>query len=81
MESGIRPVAEECNQSAFYYVSQQGRGTLQPLPHTSSHSVTVCVMHACFDSGVCVCVFVCARIPLIRYTIALHACMLLDVFR
>lgn len=36
-------------------------GHCSPLPHTSFHSVTVCVMHACFDSGVCVCLNVCVQ--------------------
>ncbi len=89
MESGLRLVTKECNQSVVYYVSQQGRRTLRALPHMSFHSVTVCVMHECFDFGVCVCVCLrervcsdeCASIPCIRYMSVLHACMLLNVFQ
>lgn len=81
MESGIRPVTEECNQRAFYYVSQRGHGTLQPLPHTSFHSVIVWVMHACFDFEVCMCLDECVRIPLICEMSVVHACMLLNVFQ
>lgn len=84
MESGIRPVTEECNQSAFYYVLQQGpRGRCGPYL-TRHSSSCMCVMHACFDfffRRACMCLDECPHIPLIRYTSALHACMLSNVFR
>lgn len=83
MESGIRPVTEECNQSAFYYVLQQGHGTLRPLLHMSffpSH----CMCDACLAlifGSVCMCLDECVRILLIRYVSVLHAWVLLSVFQ
>lgn len=80
LERGIRPVTEECNQSDFYYVSQRATGQCGSCPTRHSGTVIVCVMHACFEFQVCMCLDECVHIPLICYTCAMCACVLLNLF-
>lgn len=73
-------VTLECNQSAFSSnVSQRGLGTLQPLT-SNVIPLTVCEIIMCDDCLLCVCVRVCAGIPLCSNASVLRACDAVECF-
>lgn len=68
---------EECNQRAFYYVTQRGHGTLRPFPSRVIRLGARCMPALILDRvSVCVCLDECTRIPLVllhEHATCLHA--------